>query len=414
MDREISVCRANTGIGNVIGNATAIVRDFVKSLFPDGYFSDEYIDTSMSQIELKKSTIVKKKKPCLVIRPKITLGEDSFFQRLPDWMSTNMFLYTNLDSSYSPVLKDSKNNIYIYTAPDRITMKFDIDIVTDTKIEQLNTAFFLKGSVLHKSYFYLKNARLETEVPKYYIKQLADILGYNLGVEEERIQFSDYLNSNSQSFITEKIKLSSGNSTYFYTYGCNMLCLFEDYPDIDEGEVNEMISSNFRISESLSVEFWTPLNYIMEIGKKFNKLKVNNKEFLNAFNEKVTLNCTLKFSVPEEKYGKTYYKKLSFLTDDDPEKDELDLTYIFGYNHNLIYNYCIAKNYDMTNLFHIDVYYNNSLLDVDFIKINWSKKLLINFKPIINDTYTLVLYENKPMINNIIKRLEENHKLVYN
>jgi len=415
MSKTISMCRTNTGMGNIIGNVTLIVRDFIKRLFPNDFFKSEFVDTQLIQTEMTKEEILHKDKPCLVIRPKVSLDDDSLFGKLPDWLNTNYFIYTHLDSSYLPVFRDDENQIYMYTNGDRIKMNFEIEILLPTKLQQINTAFFLKGSVLHKSYFYLNNCRLEAELPKYFIRQISAILDKNLNDKEDRDNFNLYINEHSQHYVSEKIKLASGNLNYFYRFSSNLLCLFENNPDLDDGETQGMTQNNFKITENLSLEFWSPMTYFLEIGRKFDILEIESRD-LNILDEgeKISINFTMKFDPPVKYKDMDLYKKISYITDDDKERDIVDISELFNKHDTSLIRYCLDNNILVSNLFHISVYLDDKIVDENHILIDWNKMEVINIKPKINDVYTMVLYKNGERYNRLEHIIDTQAGLIYN
>lgn len=402
--KDIFQCRASNGMANIIGNATLVVRDFIKGLFPKDFFKDEFIDTSMVQTEVKN--ITKKKTPCLVIRPKFSLNEDdTFFGKLPDWINTNYFIYKNLKDNYLPVLKDDENQIYVYCSGDRIKINFDIEIVTDSKQQQINTAWFLKGSVLHKSPFYINKQRLETEVPKYFTRQIASILKYDLTNQEERINFNNYLNENSYHFITEKIKLSTGNNSHFYLFSANLLSMFNDYPDIDDGESTGMTYDSFKITESFSVDFWCPFNYFLEVGRKFDRLDYKNYNFIDEQNE-ISVHYTMRFDLPEKYDDMDYVKKITYITDDNIKEDVVSIAELFDAIDKKVIQYARDKKVLPKEVFHINLYLDGYMVDTDFVQIDWDNYELKNIRPKINENYTLVVYRSQQRYNRILQLID--------
>ena len=416
MAKQISICRSSSSISNVVGNVTYIVRNFMIGLFPKNFFKSVYIDTAMSQLEMEKEDIFKKDKPLLIIRPRVSLGENSIFQGLPDWMSTNHYMFTELQGNYKPVLADEENKVFVYTAPDRIKINYEIEIVTSTKMQQINTAYFLKGIVLHKSYFYLNNARIETEVPKYYINLIAEHLEYDLKDVNQRIEYGSYLDKYSRSLITEKIKTSSGNPAYFYIYSANILSMFEDYPDIDDGEQNNQISSNFKISENFGIEFWCPINYILETGVQPTSEILNNAENdykLGLFDTLTVANFTLQFPIPSTYGEMILLKKQGYLTDTGTEKDILDIRPLFTKGLSEVISYNNKYNLDNGEVFHIDLWNDDSKVAEENVNINWSTLVLENIKPLPNTTYHIALYGHNETITRILHRLDEINKTIY-
>lgn len=453
--KQIYSCRATTVLSGIIGNVSYIVRDFIEGLFPPGFIKHVYIDTSMSSLEIEKETdgIFKYDKPYLIIRPNVSLSDDHIFGRLPDWMTTNYYNFKNLRNNYTPVFADMKNGIYVYSVPDRIKMTFDIEIVASTKMEQLNIAHYLKGSVLHKGYFYLNDAKLETEVPKFFIKTIANIMKYDLTDERQKSDFLNYLETNSQSFVTEKIKASTGNPAYFYLYQTNLLSLFEDYPQIDNGEQKDMTYTNFRITEQFSVDFWCPSNFFLETEKVLTEEDMKLGWDVIDLGEKAMLNYTMKV-IPDRTFtldGKDYefLKKQGYITDDkyyltitdeDNKKhgkflyknelaeknddgtykiklNEMDVLDLRGFLHpdvKKVISYNNKYRIDNDKIFKIRIYEEEKLINKENILIDWKTLTLYNINPKPETTYHIFAYVCRADFNRILNRVEQLNGNVYN
>lgn len=416
MGKKISVCRSSSSMSSIMGNVTYVIKNFMIGLFPKEFFKSVYVDTMLSQIELEREDIFKKEKPLLIIRPKITLDENTVFGMLPDWISTNHYIYTDLVGNYKPVFYDDINKIFMYTAPDRIKMNFEIEIHLPTKMQQINTAYYFKGSVLQRSYFYLNDVRLETEIPKYYVSLIADSLQYNLKEPIRRTDFAEYLDKYSKSLITEKIKTSSGNPAYFYIHSCNILSMFESL-DIDDGESNNQIVSNFKINMNLGTEFWTPLNYILETEIPLSPEALEEAEelfkteYFISESEYVN-NFTLQFVIPERSGDKILLRKQGYITD-DTTRDILDIASLFNKDLGQVIKYNTKYSLDNDEVFHIDLWDNDSKVARENVLIDWSKLHLTNMNCLPNTTYHLALYGKQETINRILYRINQINDDVY-
>lgn len=453
--KQIYSCRATTVLSGIIGNVSYIVRDFIEGLFPPGFIKHVFIDTSMSSLEIEKEKdgVFKYDKPYLIIRPNVSLSDDHIFGRLPDWMTTNYYNFKNLQNNYTPVFADMKNGIYVYSVPDRIKMTFEIELVTSTKMEQLNVAHYLKGSVLHKGYFYLNDAKLETEVPKLFIKTIAKVMNYDLKNEKQKLDFLNYLETNSQSFVTEKIKASSGNPSYFYLYQTNLLSMFEDYPQLDNGEQKDMVYTNFRISEQFTVDFWCPSNFFLETEKILTEEDMKLGWDVIDLGEKALLNYTMKL-IPDKTFtlhGKEYefLKKQGYITDEEyqlnvtekdnkkygkflhekehaeknpdgtykitlKEMDVLDLKNVLHPDVRKVINYNNRYRLDNDVIFKFRIYEEEKLINKKDILIDWHNLRLFNINPKADTTYHMFIYVCRADFNRIIHRVEQLSGNIYN
>ena len=422
---NIYMCRASNSLSSTIGNTSMIVKEFKLSLFPEGLFKRVFIDTSMSTKEYiaeKDDVYNKQGFPYLVIKPRFTFGDDSIFGKMPDWICTNYFNFKHLDENYSPVFADYENGIYMYAVMDRIKITFEIEIVCATKMEQINMAQFLKMSVLHRGYFYLNNAtpiHMEAQVPKLYIRCIDDILGYDLNDPEEHIAFTDYLESCSQEFITEKFNPATSDPSYYYMYDTKLLMLFEDYPQVDEGEQKDHSKTNFRVTDTLTVDYWVPSCFFFETIKQINPQDYKLGWDISDFGEQIKLVYTMQM-LPEKwykKYDKTYtfYKKQAYMTEESitDNKDIIDLRFMIKRELKEVAEYCKFHMLDINNVFDMRLYEEFREIDPNNIDMDWDNLILTHENPKPNTMYHLFLYINYVEFNRIRKRLEEKHGNIY-
>jgi hypothetical protein len=403
-DGNILVCRCTSTFGSTVGNITGIVKDFIERLFPPGFFKGYFIDTKFLSKEVEEGEIYKKKKPTLVIRPRPIIDDSTIFGILPDWYDTNHFIYKNLKNNYYPVLANTDNKAFIYSVPDRIKISFEIEIILPSKIQQLNTAYFFKGAISQKAYFYLDNVYLETEVPRYFIKTLSQKLDYDLNNNEEELEFEEYLKKHSLGYITRKTKLSSGVQCYFYKYSANILSIFEDYPQIDDGKEKGQISDDFKITNTLTTELWVPNQYFLEVGNDSGELQlpvydedITNQEFLMNF----TFNTE-----PREEIGD--YKRViwqGYITDKGVAVDELDISTLINNQLKAVIDYYLKYSLDMSLVVLPKLFRNWEEIPPEKYEVNWEDLILRNIEPEEEKTYHFGLYARFDKVNEILIRL---------
>lgn len=447
--REIFFCRASSTLSNIVGNATVMVKEFIEGLFPEGYFKSVYIDTTMSSLQMQKNPdeVYKREKPFLVLRPRVAIDDSHIFGRLPDWTYTTYYNYTDGKDRYLPVFADELERIYVYAAPNRIKINYDIEVHCSTKMQQINVAHFLKNAARHKGYFYIYNTIMETEVPKLFIKLISNLRGHDLSCPEDHAEFINYLETNSQSFITEKIKASNASPCYFYKYKVNLLSLFEDFPEMDDGEEKEQINTNFRVIDRFSIDFTIPANFFLETKKVIQPEFIErNKWDVVDLDDKVVLNYAMKL-IPDKTFvenGKvyTFLSKQGYITDDEngiritDERNEkyakklytngvihadtgqtyylrcntmdiLDLRGFFTQDNLKVINYCKKYHLNLNKVFKFRVYENNSRIKDDNIFIDWDTFELFNFNVAADNTYHILFFKSNDDYNRILHRVQE-------
>jgi len=105
----------------------------------------------------------------------------------------------------------------MYYTSDYITTNFNFKISTNTYIQNADVGFFLK-SKFQKDFFQFLNGRyLQTEIPKSFIKLIADLKHYDLTEQAELDQLRLYLISTTKkdNFIRKRTNLSTGKECFF-------------------------------------------------------------------------------------------------------------------------------------------------------------------------------------------------------
>lgn len=425
MDKQVYMCRATTSLSSLIGNCSQVVKTWFTKLFPDDFFKLVHIDSSMSSNTFSKekdNVFNKEGFPYLIIRPRFTFDDDTVFGRLPQWMNTNYYNFRNLEDNYMPVFLDRNNGIYVYSIPDRIKITFDIEIVCATRMQQINVAHYLKSNVLHKGYFYLYNTHMETQVPKLFIKCAHDLLNYDMSKPDEHAAFTDYLGSNSAEKITEKINPANSRASYYYMYDTNILCIFENNPEVDEGETKDHVKTNFRITDTLTVDFWVPSKYFFETKKVVKPGDYNLGWDIEDLGEKVDLVYTMQM-IPDKFYTRkdgvefTYYKKQGYITeesfpvmDDRGDKtpyDSIPLQNFFNKDIVDVVKYCLRYNVKMDNVFEMRLYEENKQVNPENLKMDWSTFTLTQLNPKPDTAYHLFVYIGYKEYNRVLERVEK-------
>ncbi len=441
--KNIYSCRASTSMSSLVGNASLVVKNYFLTIFPKNTFKKVFIDMGAASNEFmdsKSNTFAKEGFPMLSIRPTIQFNDDTVFGRLPDWMCTNYFTFTNPHGNYKPVFADQENRVYIFTSPDRIKITFEIEIICASKMQQMNLAHYLKANALHKGYFYLNDIKLEAEVPRLYIDCLFnELFAANEDQKDKQevyLEFTDYLESHSQSYITEKYNPSSANSSetiggnitkpsYHYLYGSNLLMMFEDYPSMDDGEQVGQMKTNFRVNDTLSCEFWAPSNFFFETS-----LPLNTGEYTPGWDVDELLgnkvNLTYTMQLKPDKFvnvdGNTfdYVKKQGYITEDVPlDKDTINL---YNFIHSEIrdtvkyiqtHDPSLTLHYKESDLILFRLYEGDNMKNPDQIQLDWDTLDMTHIEPKSNTTYHLFMYINYEKYNKLRKLINKRENKNY-
>jgi len=397
-ETKLLSCRTSTSISSLLGSVTSYAVQYVKSKFPTDFFKATYINDSLASIHLVEGNIKKLPKPTLVISPTYN-GEDGIMGQLPYWQSTKYFTFRNPKKKYNGVLYDDVNDIYIYSIPDRIKINFSMNIKVPTVMYAYNVLHYLKQAFdTNNSMNYLNDVNLQTEIPKIYSWYIAQKLKADITTVEGREIINEYFQNNSYGGIHEKINLSNGNAQYAYNYKTNILCNFQDLPSLDKN-INNMSVDSVTLNFQFSFEFWSHSTYLMEI-----KDNVNIDEFPKDLSDmsKMKYDLALPVDYIREIIGdKHLIIRKQFIPDVNTEVDILDLTAVLQKELINVIKEVNNNNFNTTNLFEVQVYANKQQVLSDLVKTDWKKFTVSTKEPMSNVTYTLLIYGNLKVLNEI-------------
>lgn len=244
---------------HTLGNVTATITEFIKNLFPKDYFNTVTIASTIAYryfniLNNSNLEFLRRKKPMLVIRPRIDdlNGSDLFMQgsyltsRITDnYMDRD---FTNLQ----PFIHDRETGAHIKYLLNRMRMFFDVTVVFDTQMQQINQGVYFKNRIRQNHPFFIPTA-LESNLPKEFMELIAKERGIDINNTKE---FLDFLNGCALDPVTFKYKNSTGNKEYFRFYGVNIDTTFSNLT-LDDGSKKDMVDSAWTMSFTVSAEFFT-------------------------------------------------------------------------------------------------------------------------------------------------------------
>ena len=128
-------------------------------------------------------------------------------------------------------------------------MNFVFKMRVNTRAEQLDLFNFIK--IKHRAgYSESRELALDIHVPKEIIAQIAHDNGFEMDSQlniKDPIKLLKYLNSNSYIPFVYKFRCSNGNNEFFIKVPNCMVHLKSEMPSMDDGERQDMISTNYNI-----------------------------------------------------------------------------------------------------------------------------------------------------------------------
>ena len=249
-------CQCSTA--HTFGNVTAFIQNWLLHLFPENTFKTIHVNSKIAHTQLRSTPkeFLKKTPPMFVIRPRIEWDDNTRFlnntpmiERMGDLYNT--YGGTNLE----PFFQDNRNKVSIKYQMNRHVMNFDVLLIFNTLMQQINWANYFMNATRINIPFDLETC-LESYLDINLLKQLshfAKVPFYDKdgGTKE----FLRYLNSNSMNPITYKLQGSSGTEEFYRYYPVRIDTIITNF-NTDEGEKVGQTMSRYQISFSLRCEFY--------------------------------------------------------------------------------------------------------------------------------------------------------------
>lgn len=281
-----SVASASTMISSVAHEA----KKYVLSKFPKGFFKHVYIDTAQTVSQQHRndrynSTANKIPYPSMGITPEISLDDPiGGMEKGLHLSSPNLYLRKDYKRNYRCLVEDPESKFSIYYTSDYVTTNFNFKLVTNSFVQNADLAFYLKSN-FQKDFFQFLNGRyIQSEIPKTFIRTIADIKNWNMNNATEMDDLRLYLigTSKQEQSIQKRTSLMTGKECFFLNEKQNFLVLFSDLDAPSSINRDSQVESEYIINFRLQVSCWIPNSYILSINKDvFKTLEKETQDSLN-------------------------------------------------------------------------------------------------------------------------------------
>jgi hypothetical protein len=406
MSKTIVRCESTTTFSSIVGSLTSFASSFFINNFPKGFFKKVFISESLNSTNMDDDKDVQKySTPYLVIKPEMAM-DNTYMEVLPYWYNAYHYIAEgSRRKEYYPIIQDHDNGIYIYSIPTRMKVNFDVRIKVPTTMFMYNTLHAIQTKFETGGFNYINNVRMQTEVPKVMMINLAETLGYNLDNMEEREKFNEYIAENSLNGIEENINLSTGNNNYAFNFVSNILV---NYPSNAQGDKNikNLVVDNTIVSFEFSMELWIPNRYILELPNNRQELtqEFENSEDAEKFKFNIVVN---KDYILPKIDNKHLIKRKSFLPDVNVEYDELNFSPIINQEVKDVVNVLIDKKLFREDLFEVLVMCGNKHLPKSEYEVDYKNMILKTKRPMSNTTYTILVYGYLDKLNYVSNLLHK-------
>lgn len=404
---------AQTSLAHTYGNITCFIASYIKELFPKNFFATTHIATTIAHKQFSifqnsNKEFIKKSKPMLIIRPRLEVDDESVF--LYDTLMTTNWHNIYYDISYTnlqPFIEDKEKGLVIKFLMNRLKMSFDVSIITETYMDAVNQAHFLKNRIPWKYSFFLPTS-LESYVPRELMEVASKICEVPMYDENGSVQkFVQYLNQNSVFPVSYKMKNSTGNDEFFRYYPANVDTTFEGL-SVEEGNKKGQIVDSCAIQFTVTAEFNSAGLYYLFTEKE----KIIDKFIIAMKNEDRIIPLFTYDNLHVNKYGVGWVLYTSPMYSVDNNKvDILDLNPIINNSIQYVTKYHLDNGIPLELFLKIEVRKDNRPLEVDTeYEIDFKTWTLKTKVCSLKSTYRFIMHINLEYINGLMAAIYDLHE----
>lgn len=442
-DNAINIVQSVASASTMISSLATEAKMYILSKFPKGYFKHVYIDTSETVIQQNRNDLYnphanKIPYPSMTISPEISLDDPiAGMEKGLHLSSPDLYLRKDMKRTYNKILIDPDEKISIFYTSDYITTNFNFKVVTNSFIQNADISFFLKSKFQREFFQFYNNRPLRSEIPKTFIKAIADLKNWNLNNPEEMDELRLYLigSSKTPDAIQKRVNLATGKQCFFINEMQNLLLLFTDLDCPSSINRESQAEGDYTISFRLQVSAWIPNNYILSISKaslkRLTESTVNDLDnppeddrdnYLLSANIITTNSLTKKRTInfydenKEEQVGHLIYSDI-YTYDAGRTLDNLDILKLLGDDIKKLYSYGLTKMHlNMSSFMKVKIITNSKILEenidyrVSYNDIN--EPLKLTFLSEIDSDFAFSVYLNRLLVETIKKAMEEDKNYI--
>ena len=384
------------------GNAIAYIENWLINLFPKDFFKTIHVNSRIAHQQIRNTPreYNKKAKPIFAIIPRVDIDDNRFLEGTP-LIERRTNLYTNMGlNSLMPFFLDEKSQIAIKYQLNRTVMYADVIIILGTKMQQLNYASYLKNATMWDIPFNLKTC-FESYISPDMIDMVSEIVNIPIYDEDGTTgTFLKYLNSHSQFPITYRLQGGSGKKEFYRLYPVTIDTLLNNL-SIDDGEKVGQVMSNYRITFTVRMEFYSTGFYFLFSDK----CRPINPSFENGdVIVPVYTDVMLKEDLHLEN-GWELFTNVSFQL--EKRNDVIEFDSIVNVSIKEAIRYHLKNGLPLIDLIDLKIRrQGNLLIDGKDYQVDWEKFTVAIDDPQYNYyTYSMYLSVNVLYLNTLIKQI---------
>lgn len=399
---EMNFLQCQCSTAHTFGNVTAFIQNWLIDSFPEGLFKTIHVNSKIAHSQLRSTPkeFLKKSPPMFIIRPRIDWNDTSKFLHNTVLVDTRDSYYrsyggTNLQNFF----QDNRNKIAMKYQLNRHVMNFDVILVFNTLMQQINWANYINNYFAMDVPFFIDTC-LESYLSPALLLELSNAAGVPMRDKNgSNAEFLHYLNSNSLYPITYKLQGSTQTEEYYRYYPVKLDVVVGNF-STDEGEKVGQIMDRYQISFSIRCEFYGTGFYYL-FSDKIKERNIISVSDDGAVIIPVFTDVLTRDDINLPMGWKLYASPSCRLENPD---DSLNLSDIFNESMKVAIKYHRDRGMPVSDFIRLRVRKQGKLIeygkDYEFDFDN----LIIHFKNCeLYYTYKILLFINVDYINNLIK-----------
>ncbi len=430
-ENEVKFVQTVASASTLLSSVTGEIKEYIMSRFPRGYFKSVYIDTSetvsaQNRNEKYNKNLNKLPMPNLAITPQISLDDPiGAMDKSQHMSSPNLFLRKELRSAYKKLVLDPSKKFSVYNTSDYITTNFIFRITTNKFVQNIDLAYYMKSRFQTATFQFLNGKYINSEIPKTFVKLIAEMLGLNVDDSDDMEELQLYLISTgtNEDLIRKKVNALTGKIGFFVNEKVNFLTVLDDLDAPNSVVRDNMSEGEYTLSFRVQVSCWIPNAFIMSINRdKLLELDRATVEasisqpsaeqdegiFSLSIGENFLLNrkesVFFESSTGESVIGQEVSHNV-FTYDISKEITDLDLSGYLKDDFKKVHAYMVSKNFDLTDLMNVKIYTRDGILEENLATIDY-ENLRITDMNIDGKDFSVTIYANRALFESILAAIE--------
>lgn len=388
-------------------------KEWVLNKFDPNFFKTVYVDGKHlfdDFSKLNEATLVKKGKPAIGFFPTIDID---YNREGIEAQTYDLMYYARTFDNRDAFFKDRERKLYISIGLEQILLNFNIRIKVNTRAKQLDIAKYLKIALKigATSGYYLD---LDLHVPYEMLFALAEKAGFEVDYEKGEIKdpfkFLMYLNSKSEVPFVYKLRSINGRNEFFLRAPNLYTHISVTDLNIDDGERQNQVSSNYFIEMSARLLMPAPKVYCLFTTERTETINLmdksgNLKSYVTNFTNIPTLNDR----------GWEQFITLDYQEEDTKNKLVIDLNEIFQGENNIysLIEYNKYNHLSPSTFIDIKLFNHNREWDYD---LDWDNMIIKTKTPVDYQLTEIVIYIDKNYVNTqtITMSNDSDYRVTYN